>query len=76
MERAVCHGQGFRGRNGLYEVVEISREMEAAIHTGASEADLTLLARTAGPGLMDDGLRAVRGGLTTPGEVARVAQES
>ena len=72
---AACQGQGFRGRSGLYEVVEITREMEAAIHRGASEADLTTLARGMGPGLMDDGLRAVRGGMTTLAEVARVAQE-
>ncbi len=71
-----CHGLGFKGRSGLYEVVEITRGIEAAIHTGASEAELTALARQAGPGLIEDGLRAVRAGMTTVGEVARVAQEA
>ena len=71
----VCHGLGFKGRLGLYELVEITRGIEAAIHTGASEAELTALARQAGPGLIEDGLRAVRAGMTTVGEVARVAQE-
>ncbi len=70
-----CHGLGYKGRSGLYEVVEITRGMEAAIHGGSSEAALTALAREAGPGLMEDGLRAVRAGMTTVGEVARVAQE-
>ena len=70
-----CHGTGYKGRSGLYEVVEITRPMESAIHTGASEAELTALARETGPGLIEDGLRAVRSGMTTVAEVARVAQE-
>ena len=70
-----CQGVGYRGRSGLYEVVEITAALESAIHTGAAEADLTALARAAGPGLIDDGLRAVRSGMTTVAEVARVARE-
>jgi len=69
-----CQGQGYRGRSGLYEVVEISAALEAAIHRGAAEAELVALARAAGPGLAEDGLRAVRAGMTTLTEVARVAQ--
>ncbi len=70
-----CHGLGYRGRSGLYEVVEITKAMEAMVHAGASEADLVTEARRDGPGLIADGLRAVRGGITTVEEVARVAQE-
>jgi general secretion pathway protein E len=70
-----CNGQGYRGRSGIYEVVAITREMEAMIHSGASEAELTAAARRDGPGLVADGLRQIRAGLTTVAEVARVAQE-
>ncbi len=70
-----CNDQGYRGRSGIYEVVAITREMEAMIHAGASEADLTAAARRDGPGLVADGLRQIRAGLTTVAEVARVAQE-
>ena len=73
---AVCHGQGYRGRSGIYEVVAITREIEALIYAGASEADLTAQARRDGPGLIADGLRQIRAGLTTVEDVARVAQEA
>lgn len=71
-----CHGQGYRGRSGIYEVVAITREIEALIYSGASEAELTEQARRDGPGLIADGLRQVRAGLTTVEDVARVAQEA
>lgn len=70
-----CNNQGYRGRAGIYEVVAITREIEALIHSGASEADLTQAARADGPGLIADGLRQIRAGLTTVEDVARVAQE-
>ena len=70
-----CNGQGYRGRSGIYEVVAITREIEALIHTAASDAALTAAARRDGPGLVADGLRQIRAGVTTVAEVARVAQE-
>lgn len=70
-----CHGQGYRGRSGIYEVIAITRELEALIHAGASEAELTVAARADGPGLMTDGLRQIRAGVTTVEDVARVAQD-
>ncbi len=71
-----CHGQGYRGRSGIYEVIAVTREMEMLIHSGASEADLTVAARRDGPGLIADGLRQIRAGITTVEDVARVAKES
>jgi general secretion pathway protein E len=70
-----CHGQGYRGRSGIYEVVAVTREIEAMIQSGASEAEMTQAARADGPGLMADGLRQIRAGLTTVEDVARVAAE-
>ncbi|QDA36475.1 type II secretion system protein GspE [Paracoccus liaowanqingii] len=72
---ASCHGQGYRGRAGIYEVIAITRDLETLIHQGASEADLTDAARRDGPGLVTDGLRQIRAGLTTIEDVARVVQE-
>ncbi len=71
-----CGGQGYRGRTGIYEVVEIGGPLQAAIHAGAAEADLTALAREAGPGLVADGVRLVLAGVTTVEEVARAVQEA
>ncbi|MGL5011098.1 MAG: type II secretion system protein GspE, partial [Paracoccaceae bacterium] len=73
---AACHGQGYRGRSGIYEVVAMTRRMEAMIGAGATEAELTDAAREEGPGLIADGLRQIRAGVTTVEDVARVAQES
>ena len=71
-----CKGQGYRGRSGIYEVVAISPTLAAMIHEGAAEADLATAARAEGPGLVADGLRLVRAGVTTVEDLARVAQES
>ncbi len=71
-----CHGQGYRGRSGIYEVVAITEQIAALIHAGASEAELTAQARHDGPGLIADGLRQIHAGLTTVEDVARVAQEA
>ncbi|MFN3311977.1 MAG: GspE/PulE family protein [Hyphomonas sp.] len=70
-----CSGQGFRGRSGIYEIVPITRRLETLIHAGASEAELTAVARAEGPGLVTDGLRLIRAGATTVEDVARVVQE-
>jgi general secretion pathway protein E len=70
-----CHGHGYSGRAGVYEVVAMNRRVEAMIAAGASEADLTDAARQDGPSLIGDGLRHIRAGVTTVEEVARVAQE-
>jgi general secretion pathway protein E len=73
---AACGGQGYRGRSGMYEVVEIDARLQAAIHAGAAEADLAALAREVGPGLQADGLRLVLAGVTTVEEVARAVQDA
>jgi general secretion pathway protein E len=71
-----CHGDGYRGRAALYEVVAVDERFQKMIHDGASEADLEREARAANnPSLLDDGVAKVRAGLTTPEEVVRVARE-
>jgi general secretion pathway protein E len=70
-----CHGQGYRGRLPLYEVVEVDATLEQLVHEGASEAALSAAARQRGPGIMDDGIAKIRKGLTTVEEVARAIRE-
>ncbi len=70
-----CHNEGYRGRIGLYEVIAVDRAMEALIHEGASEAELTAAARKAGPGLIDDAIAKLRAGETSVAEVARVVRD-
>jgi len=72
---AKCHNEGYRGREGLYEVVAVDDAFQKRIHDGASEAELEAAARLTGPSLMDDGIAKVRAGLTTVEEVARVVRD-
>jgi general secretion pathway protein E len=69
-----CHGEGYRGRMGLYEVVAVDAEMAQLIHDGAPEAALTAHARKHGPSLLDDGIVKLRAGDTSVEEVARVTR--
>ncbi|ATE63537.1 type II secretion system ATPase GspE [Rhizorhabdus dicambivorans] len=70
-----CHGEGYSGRLGLYEVVAADDELRRLIHDGASEAQLTAAARKLGPSLLEDGVAKLKAGLTTVEEVARVVQD-
>ncbi|MEL6915785.1 MAG: ATPase, T2SS/T4P/T4SS family [Pseudomonadota bacterium] len=70
-----CHGQGYRGRLPLYEIIEVLADVERAIHEGASEAELTRVVRAASPGILDDAVAKLRAGLTTVEEVARVVHD-
>ncbi len=67
-----CSGTGYRGRTGIYEVVEVDDTLRGMIHEGASEHEMEHYARTQTPGIREDGLRKVREGATTLEEVVRV----
>jgi general secretion pathway protein E len=69
-----CHGEGYRGRMGLYEIVAVDAAMAQMIHDGAPEAALVQHARANGPSLLDDGIAKLRGGETSVDEVARVTR--
>ena len=66
---------GYRGRTGIYELIAVDDHMRTMIHDGSSEQDLERYARTATPGIRDDGRRKVMAGETTLEEVLRVTRE-
>jgi type IV pilus assembly protein PilB len=69
-----CTQSGYRGRIGLFSVMEMSNELKELTVDGASEAVLTATAREQGMlTLREDGLLKVRAGITSVAEVARVA---
>ncbi len=68
-------GNGYRGRTGIYELIAVDDHMRTMIHDGASEQELERYARTASPGIRDDGRRKVIAGETTLEEVLRVTRE-
>lgn len=67
-----CGDTGYSGRQGVYEIVEITEAVAAAIGDNASEAALKKLAVPEGQGLLAQGLMLVTQGQTTLHEVRRV----
>jgi type IV pilus assembly protein PilB len=67
-----CNGTGYKGRVGLYEVMEITEELRELILVGASSLELKRKAVDEGMiTLRRSGLRKVMEGVTTVEEVAR-----
>jgi len=68
----VCNNTGYKGRVGLYEVMEISDEVRELILCGASTVELRRKAIELGMlSLRGSGLQKIRDGITTIEEVVR-----
>jgi len=67
-----CNQLGYRGRIGIYEVVEITEEISNQIHKRAGELDLEREARLHSPSIHADGVLKILNGVTTVEEVLRV----
>jgi type II secretory ATPase GspE/PulE/Tfp pilus assembly ATPase PilB-like protein len=71
-----CHGSGYLGRIGLFELLEVSDALRQLILTRPSAAALRVQAVKEGMrGLLEDGRHKVREGLTTMAEVLRVVSD-
>jgi type IV pilus assembly protein PilB len=67
-----CNNTGYKGRVGLYEVMEVTEELRELILVGASALELRRKAVEEGMiTLRNSGLRKVKAGLTTIDEVVR-----
>ena len=67
-----CLNTGYKGRVGLYEVMEISEELRELILVGASGPELRRKAVDEGMiTLRQSGLRKVKDGMTSLEEVVR-----
>jgi general secretion pathway protein E len=71
-----CFGTGYRGRVGIFELMELNEELRAIIMRNEDASIITAAARRNGMrNLRDDGWEKVARGVTTPDEVIRVTQE-
>jgi type IV pilus assembly protein PilB len=69
---ATCNNTGFKGRVGLYEVMEITDELRELIIIGASAMELRKKAIELGMiTLRESGLYKIREGITTVEEVVK-----
>lgn len=69
----VCSNSGFDGRIALFEIIEVTPEMQELLLNQPSTIEIEGLARKQGSlPMFDDGVEKVRGGMTTLEEVLRV----
>lgn len=68
-----CNNTGYRGRLGIFEAIFMDKNVEAAVHSFASEHEIVDAARKQGMITMqEDGLIKIMNGITTLEEVERV----
>ena len=60
-----CHGSGFQGRTGIYELITVDNELRDTIHESSSEQLLKQAVRSKTGTIRDDGRRKVLAGITT-----------
>jgi len=71
-----CNGSGYKGRAGIFELMELNDELRHLIMANSDASRLTEAARRHGmKNLREDGWMKVGQGVTTAEEVTRVTQE-
>jgi MSHA biogenesis protein MshE len=71
-----CNGTGYRGRQGVYEMLEMNREMvEAAAHDSVNHFMQVAHAHMEGKTILDHALEQLLQGMTTVAEVMRISNQ-
>jgi type II secretory ATPase GspE/PulE/Tfp pilus assembly ATPase PilB-like protein len=71
-----CQGSGYRGRQGVFEMMPVTDEIRTLILAHSSSRDIRKVAVKQGMvSLRDDGWRLIREGKTTPEEVLRMTKD-
>ncbi|MEM7195366.1 MAG: type II secretion system ATPase GspE [Pseudomonadota bacterium] len=69
-----CDFTGYRGRQGIYELIDVDAELRTMIHERKSEDEMLEYIRQSTPSLQANGVRQVCQGVTTLDEVLRVTR--
>ena len=70
-----CHGTGYRGRKGIFEMLSMNNELRELAFKRAPSMLLRKAAIASGMrSLLEDGKLKILRGTTSPEEIARVAQ--
>ena len=72
----ICEHQGYRGRVGVYELLQVTPAIKKLIHDNASEQIIIESARKNNQSLYTNGMSLVEKGITTRQEVERVCKGS
>lgn len=68
-----CGGTGYRGRLGVFEVLQLTNELRELVGENADGLKIdTAAIRSGMTTMLDDGLAKCRAGLTSPAEILRV----
>jgi len=71
-----CYDSGYKGRMGIYEIIEFDDEMQKLINSNPSHEEIKAILKNKGhKTLFDDGLNHVLSGETTLEELSRVINE-
>ncbi|WP_018996836.1 type II secretion system ATPase GspE [Hirschia maritima] len=71
-----CNEQGYEGRLGIYEVIEMDTALRGMVHDNAREQDIEAHAFANAVTLQQCGAEHVRNGLTSSEEVLRVVKQA
>lgn len=70
-----CNNIGYRGRQGIFEMLEMTPEIREMAFNRAPTNKIRAVAKAGGMrDLLDDGKRKILRGVTTPAEIVRIAQ--
>ena len=71
-----CYDSGYKGRLGIYEIIEFDSDLQKLVNTNPSHEELKAILKNKGhKTLFDDGLNHVLNGETTLEELTRVVNE-
>ena len=72
---SACAGMGYRGRQGIFEMLEMDNSIREMAFTRAPLTEIRKAARASGmDSLLVDGRRKILAGVTTPQELVRITQ--
>ena len=72
----LCHGTGYVGRVGIFEVLLVDDEMKTAIVAKKESSEIKKIAVKNGmTTMLEDGIGKVKQGITTIDEIIRVTKE-
>ncbi|HBG25713.1 MAG: hypothetical protein A2Y10_20455 [Planctomycetes bacterium GWF2_41_51] len=70
-----CHNTGYKGRQGIFEILEMNASLRELAFARASATELRKAAKAAGMRtLLEDGRQKVFKGITTPEEISKHSQ--
>jgi len=71
-----CGDQGYKGRVGIYEILEVSKDIQALINRDATKAEILAKAKEEGMiSIVEDGFQKALSGVTSLEEIMRVTKE-